>query len=123
MNISRTRRKSKEEILRLKIALCEEVEAINLSEMKSFRDFDKMADKIMSLQQMWRTIGFAPKKQNNKVYQRFREACDAFFEKKRIYYSDNREIQLTNMQMKTELCIQAEALRKAPTGKLPPMPL
>jgi len=97
--------------LEAKMALCEQVESINLQEIKSFREFDETAEKIVSLQKMWRTIGFAPKKQNNKVYQRFREACDAFFEKKRSFYADNKEIQLNNLQLKTELCIQAEALQ------------
>lgn len=103
--------------LEAKIALCEEIEAINLLEMKSFRDFDEKAEKIVSLQKMWRTIGFAPKKQNNRVYQRFREACDAFFEKKRTFYADNKETQLTNLQMKTELCIQAESLQESTDWK------
>ena len=100
-----------------KIALCEEVEAINKLEMKNFRDFDEKADKVVELQKIWRTIGFAPKKQNNKVYQRFREACDAFFEKKRGFYADNKEIQLNNLQRKTELCIQAEALQESTDWK------
>jgi len=103
--------------LEAKLALCEEVEAINLLEIKSFRDFDERADKIVSLQKMWRTIGFAPKKQNNKVYQRFREACDAFFEKKRTFYADNKETQLNNLQLKTELCIQAESLQESTDWK------
>ncbi|MBN2633370.1 MAG: DUF349 domain-containing protein [Bacteroidales bacterium] len=97
--------------LESKIALCEEVEAINQSEIKNFREFDDKADKIVALQKMWRTIGFAPRKQNNKVYQRFRDACDAFFEKKRGFYADNKEIQQNNLQMKINLCIQAEALQ------------
>jgi hypothetical protein len=100
-----------------KLALCEEVEAINLLEIKSFRDFDERADKIVSLQKMWRTIGFAPKKQNNKVYQRFREACDNFFEKKRTFYADNKETQLNNLQLKTELCIQAESQQESTDWK------
>jgi hypothetical protein len=100
-----------------KIALCEEVEAINQIEMKNFRDFDEKADKVVELQKIWRTIGFAPKKQNNKVYQRFRDACDAFFEKKRTFYSDNKEIQLNNLQKKIELCIQAEALQDSTEWK------
>jgi hypothetical protein len=99
--------------LEAKIALCEEVETINLFEMKNFKDFDERAEKVVELQKMWRTIGFAPKKQNNKVYQRFRDACDAFFEKKRGFYSDNKEIQLHNLQLKTELCVQAEALQES----------
>ncbi len=100
-----------------KLALCEQVEAINLMEIKSFRDFDEKADKIVALQKMWRTIGFAPKKQNNKVYQRFREACDAFFEKKRSFYADNKETQLNNLQLKTELCLQAESLQESTDWK------
>jgi len=103
--------------LEAKITLCEEVEAINLVEMLNFRDFDEKAEKIVSLQKMWRTIGFAPKKQNNKVYQRFREACDAFFEKKRNFYADNKETQLNNLQLKTELCVQAEAVKESTDWK------
>jgi hypothetical protein len=103
--------------LEAKIALCEEVEAINLLEMKNFKEFDERAAKVVELQKMWRTVGFAPKKQNNKVYQRFRDACDAFFEKKRGFYADNKEIQLNNLQLKTELCIQAEALQDSTEWK------
>ncbi len=100
-----------------KVALCEQVEAINLLEIKNFRDFDERADKIVALQKMWRTLGFAPKKQNNRVYQRFRDACDAFFERKRSFYADNKEIQQNNLQLKTELCIQAEALQDSADWK------
>jgi hypothetical protein len=103
--------------LEAKIALCEEVESINLLELNSFKDFDEKAEKVVELQKIWRTIGFAPKKQNNKVYQRFREACDIFFEKKRGFYADNKEIQLNNLQLKTELCIQAEALQESTDWK------
>ncbi|MBK7712429.1 MAG: DUF349 domain-containing protein [Bacteroidales bacterium] len=93
------------------------MEAINKLEVKNFRDFDEKADKVVELQKIWRTIGFAPKKQNNKVYQRFREACDAFFEKKRTFYADNKEIQLNNLLRKTELCVQAEALQESTEWK------
>jgi hypothetical protein len=100
-----------------KIALCEKVEEINLLELKNFKDFDEKAEIVVGLQKMWRTLGFAPKKQNNKVYQRFRDACDAFFEKKRGFYSDNKEVQQNNLQLKTELCIQAEALQESTDWK------
>jgi hypothetical protein len=100
-----------------KIALCEEVEAINLLEIKNFKDFDEKADKVVAIQKMWRTVGFAPKKQNNKVYQRFREACDSFFEKKRTFYADNKETQQNNLQRKIDLCVQAEALQESTEWK------
>ncbi|MCU0460437.1 MAG: DUF349 domain-containing protein [Bacteroidales bacterium] len=104
--------------LEAKIALCQEVEAINKLEMNNFREFDEKADKVVALQKMWRTIGFAPKKQNNKIYQRFRDACDAFFEKKRGFYADNKEMQQNNLQLKIDLCIQAEALQESTDWKI-----
>jgi hypothetical protein len=103
--------------LEAKIALCEEVESINLLEIKNFKDFDEKAAKVIDLQKIWRTIGFAPKKQNNKVYKRFRDACDAFFEKKRGFYADNKETQQNNLQLKSELCVQAEALQDSTDWK------
>jgi len=103
--------------LEAKITLCEEVESINLLEIKNFREFDERAEKVVALQKMWRTLGFAPKKQNNKIYQRFRNACDNFFEKKRNFYADNKETQQNNLQLKTELCLQAEALQDSTDWK------
>jgi archaellum component FlaC len=103
--------------LEAKIAICEEVETLNALEIKNFRDFDVKAEKVVALQKMWRTIGFAPKKQNNRVYQRFRDACDNFFEKKRTFYADNKEVQQNNLQMKIELCVQAEALQESTDWK------
>jgi hypothetical protein len=103
--------------LEAKLALCEEIEAVNLLEINNFKEFDERADKVVELQKIWRTIGFAPKKQNNKVYQRFREGCDAFFEKKRGFYADNKEVQLNNLQLKNELCIQAETLQESTEWK------
>jgi len=100
-----------------KAALFAEVEAINKSDITSFKEFDKKADKIVELQKKWRTIGFAPKKQNNKIYQRFIDACDAFFEKRRVFYSGNKEVQVKNLQMKIDLCVKAEALQESADWK------
>ena len=104
--------------LDLKSALCEEVETFNKSEIKSLKEFDAKADKIVELQKRWRTIGFAPKKQNNKIYKRFREACDAFFEKRRLFYASNKDSQLKNLQMKLDLCAKAEALQESSDWKI-----
>lgn len=103
--------------LEAKIALCEEVEAINLLDMNNFKEFDEKAEKVVAIQKMWRTIGFAPKKQNNRVYQRFRDACDSFFEKKRGFYAENKELQQNNLQLKIDLCMQAEALQESTDWK------
>jgi hypothetical protein len=94
-----------------KVALCEKVEEICNSEVNSYKDWDIKSKELVELQKIWRTIGFAPKKDNNRIYDRFRTACDTFFNKKRDFYSKNKEIQQNNLQQKIDLCVQAEALR------------
>jgi hypothetical protein len=54
---------------------------------------------------------------NTQVYERFRKACDKFFEKKRAHYSLNRDEQSNNLQLKTELCMQAESLQDSTDWK------
>ena len=100
-----------------KIALCEKVEQISLVEVENHRDWDEKSKELIELQKLWRTIGFAPKKDNNKIYERFRFASDKFFDKKREFYNQNKEEQQVNLQLKTDLCIKAEALRDSKEWK------
>ncbi|MDP3642832.1 MAG: DUF349 domain-containing protein [Bacteroidota bacterium] len=100
-----------------KIALCEKVEEIAKSEIDAHRDWDDRSKELIELQKVWRTIGFAPKKDNNKIYERFRIASDKFFDRKREFYNLNKEEQQNNLQIKIDLCIQAEALKDSTDWK------
>lgn len=95
-----------------KNALCEKAEEIANGEILTFADFREKSDAIIECQKLWRTLGFAPKKHNNKIYLRFRAACDKFFEKKRAFFAESKEVQVKNLQLKTELCMKAEALQE-----------
>ena len=103
--------------LEAKTALCEKVEEIAGSEILTFAEFREKSDAIIGYQKQWRALGFAPKKHNNKIYQRFRTACDRFFEKKRAFFAESKETQMKNLQLKTELCIKAEALQESTDWK------
>lgn len=111
------RKSEQKKNLEAKIALCEKVEEIAALEMESHRDWDEKSKELIELQKVWRTIGFAPKKDNNKIYERFRTASDKFFDRKREFYSQNKEEQLNNLQLKTDLCVQAEALKDSTDWK------
>jgi hypothetical protein len=97
--------------------LCERAEEINNTELKSPKDWEKYYQEMVELQKVWRTIGFAPKKDNNRVYNRFRAACDSFFSRKRDFFSQNKEEQSNNLQLKTDLCVQAESLKDSTEWK------
>src|SRR5512133_1544311 len=94
-----------------KTALCEKAEELINMEIHSNKDWTAHSNELIELQKVWKTIGFAPKKDNAKIYKRFREACDAFFNRKREYYGVFKEEQSNNLQLKIDLCIQAEALK------------
>ncbi|MCK4699722.1 MAG: DUF349 domain-containing protein, partial [Bacteroidales bacterium] len=101
-----------------KTKLCEQVEEINKqSDIKSPRNWEKTANDIKKLQKAWRTIGFAPRKHNNKIYRRFREACDDFFLAKRNFYTEHKEVQNINLKLKTELAVQVEELQDSEEWK------
>ena len=110
-------KKAQKKNLEQKIALCEKAEEISNLLLKNHRQWDDQSRALIELQKVWKTIGYAPKKDNNKIYERFRNACDAFFNRKREFYTLNKEIQLNNLQLKTDLCIQAEALMKSTEWK------
>ena len=92
--------------LEAKTALCEKAEEIITEEISNHKEWDEKSKQLVELQKVWRTIGFAPRKDNNKIYDRFRTACDAFFNAKRAFYAKNKEEQQNNLQLKTDLCVQ-----------------
>jgi len=96
--------------LKAKTLICDKVDEIVGLDLSNSKDWDDKSKEIIELQKIWRLIGFAPKKENNAIYQRFRESCDAFFNKKRDHFEGLKGEQNNNLQSKLDLCVQAEAL-------------
>lgn len=104
--------KSKEqENLIAKTAICEEIEGIDFETLKTFKDWEQKNKEVIALQDKWKTIGFAPKKSNIKIFDRFRAACDVYFNKKSIFYKSIKEDMEKNLELKKALCEKAEALK------------
>ena len=96
--------------LALKTELCEKTEALATRAMLSRKDWNKASEELLEIQKVWKTIGYAPKKENNRIYERFRAACDSFFEHKREFYAGVKSEMEHNLAVKLELCAEAEAL-------------
>lgn len=93
-----------------KSALCNEIEQFIASAPTSHKAWNKASERLMAIQAEWRTIGFAPKKENNKVYDRFRAACDKFFEVKHAFYTEAKDDMAKSLEVKIALCERAEAI-------------
>ena len=95
-----------------KIALCEEIESMDLSLLTSFAQWDDATKQVLDLQGKWKTLGFASRKMNNQLFERFRKSCDEFFAKKAEYFKAVKERMAENLEKKKALCEKAEALKE-----------
>lgn len=104
--------------LKAKESLCEEVEAIASREnISDPSEWNALSKAIEDIQVRWKTIGFAARKDNQKIYDRFRAACDKFYESKRNYFLGIRDGMEANVARKEELIAQAEALKTSTDWK------
>ncbi|MGL5893438.1 MAG: DUF349 domain-containing protein [Bacteroidales bacterium] len=94
-----------------KIAICEAVEQVNTDPATTFQMWDKQTETILELQAKWKTLGFAPKKVNNGLYDRFRLACNKFFDTKAEFYANSKRELESNLEKKIALCEKAEAIK------------
>ena len=99
------------ENLAKKTVLCEKVEEIAAREVNNSNEWNAFSKEIEDVQKEWKTIGFASKKDNQKIYDRFRAACDSFYARKRDFYMEYKDGMNANLEKKIALCEQAEQLK------------
>ena len=103
--------------LELKTELCAATEELAAQPLTTRKEWNRASDRLLEIQKTWKTIGFAPKKDNNRIYERFRTACDRFFEAKRQFYAGVKTEMEHNLQLKTEICEAAESLMNSEEWK------
>ncbi len=111
------RKAKEEENLHRKIELCEQAEAIDMEALKTFAAWDAKTKEVLELQATWKTIGFAPQKHNNQIFERFRTTCDKFFSLKAEFFKTMKESFNENLKKKTALVEKAEELKDSTDWK------
>ena len=102
-----------EENLKKKQALIDQLKEIDLEKLKSNKAWEETSEKIQAIQQEWRTIGFAPKKYNQSIYDEYRALCEQFFKAKAAFYKSTRDMFNDNLRRKRELLAKAEELKSS----------
>ena len=105
------------ENLAKKTVLCEKVEEIADREVLSSNQWNAFSKEIEDVQKEWKMIGFASKKENQKIYDRFRAACDRFYGRKREFYTEYKDNMNVNLEKKVALCEEAEMLKTSTEWK------
>ena len=105
------------ENLEKKLALIEQLKAIDIEQLKTNKQWDDAATAVQNIQQEWRNIGFAPKKQNQTIYEEYRQLCNAFFKAKTAFYKGMRDELSDNLKKKRAIIAEAEALKESTDWK------
>ncbi len=106
-----------EENLTRKTEICEKIEAIDFEALTSVKLWEEKSKEVLELQALWKTISFVPKKVNTAIFERFRMACDKFFNTKSEYFKQVRLSFDENLARKVALCERAEALKDSTDWK------
>lgn len=103
-------RGKEEENLVKKTNLCEKVEAINAKKIQTINEWEKTTEEVTNIQKEWKTIGFTPQKMNVKIFERFREACNTFFQSKTTFFKELKASFAENIEKKKALIEKAKNL-------------
>lgn len=101
-----------------KLILCEKVENILTENTpNSGKEWIELSEQVLEIQKVWKTIGMVPAAVNNEVFERFRMACNKFFEGKNDFFNEINAEQKDNLQKKIEICLSAESLQESTDWK------
>lgn len=112
-----TIRKIEDENQIAKEALCEKIEAFDFSGLNTYKTWDEATQTVLKWQDEWRTLGFAPRKVNQRLFDRYRKSCDAFFAAKAAFYKESKGVLNQNLDKKKSLCEQAESFKDSKEWK------
>lgn len=96
--------------LEKKTALCERLEALNTNKSTTINAWEAQSKEVLDIQKEWKTIGYATQKMNVKIFERFRKACDEFFENKAMFFKDMKDTFAINIEKKKKLIETAKEL-------------
>lgn len=96
-----------------KTALCEKAEEILQIENKTIKEWQTNTENITQLLKVWKTIGPAPRKQNDEIWERFKGSLDTYFGNKKEFFQTIKDEQLNNYNIKLNICAQAEAIKNS----------
>ena len=103
-------RKTQLKNLEVKTALCENVEAINSSEIDNHRQWQEKTKRVLDIQGQFKRAGKARPEHEKEIWKRYTGACNVFFDKKRAFYESLKKDYETNKENKLKMCEKAETL-------------
>jgi hypothetical protein len=113
------RRNTQQDNIEKKQTLLDKLKSVvsELSELKTTKSWEEKTQEVFDIQNIWKTIGFGPKKENEEIWTLFRAECDAFFALKKEFFDALRNEFDALAEAKQKLIDQANALKTSTDWK------
>jgi len=87
--------------------------AANLTSLlpSQIRDWQKMGNDLDGIFNQWKKVGPVPHEKNEEVWSNFQEIRNHFYTERKQFFKDFNNSKQDNLEKKTKLCEQAEALK------------
>jgi hypothetical protein len=109
--------KHSDENLAKKMSLVQRMGEVLSMELVNLAAWNKWTDEVLQMQEEWRTIGWARKKDNEDAWQQFRGLCDLFFSKRKSFFEEKRSAFKHIREKKEELLERARAIQNSEDWK------
>ena len=86
------------QVLKNKLSICERAEKLQNS-----TNWQKSGKELIKLQEDWKNTGFSPAIQSNKIWKRFKTACDIFFQSRKKHFQELEKEEITSFKEKEAL--------------------
>lgn len=96
-----------------KTALLEKARILASAELNTIKEWNAQTKEINELYQLWRSIGRAPKENNDKVWSDFKGILDSFFTVRKEFFAVIRQEYDDNYNKKLNICMQVEAVQES----------
>jgi len=93
--------------------LCEKVEELTKEDLSDIKLWNRTQKELNKIRDDWKKIGFAGKKANDEIWDRFRKGMDAFYSHRKQEQEGIKEIHKSNEEKKLKLIERAEQLKES----------
>ena len=77
------------------------------AESRNIKQWNNLTNEIKKAQEDWKKIGFASKKDNDKIWKEFRSLCNSFFDERKVFFKSKDEVDQQARDVKKELISRA----------------
>ena len=106
-NFYKLRKENTKNIIKSKSRLCEEADKISNNQ-----DWNITTKKLIRLQEDWKKTGFIKGKENDELWNKFKNSCDKFFNAKKEFLKESDKEIKKSLKEKTDILLSVSKFKK-----------